>query len=198
MNIKKEIKNTDTLPSSYSIYQTKDLKNDKKIALLIQLIFLFIAGLMVLIAFCFKLPIKNDLSFIYKIVITIFLVFFYMIMHELTHGLIIQLLSKQKPSYRFRFPYLITGSNFYYNKKSFIMILFAPVFIWGIILITTLTFIPDSLFLSFYIVTGLNFAGSSGDFVQACLIKRLPKDILIKDDGKTTTYYTKVENMKEL
>lgn len=192
--IKKEkTKSTGSLPSNYKKYQTKDLKNDKKTALLIQGIFLIIAGLMVFIAYIFKLPIKSDLPLILKIIITIALIFFYTIVHELTHGIFIQLISKQKPSYGFNFPYLITGSNYYYNKQSFIIILLAPVLIWGIILVSALIFIPGSLFLSVYIVTGLNFAGSSGDYLQAYIIKRLPKDILIKDNGKTTTYYTKAE-----
>lgn len=185
----KTVENQQVLPKDYTLFQTKDLKNDKKIALMIQVIFLIIAGLMVLIAFYFKLPIKNDLTVINKLILTLSLVALYMILHELTHGLFIWFISKHKPSFGFHFPYLITGSNNYYNKRSFIVILLAPVVIFGIVLILCLLITPQTLFLSLYIVIGLNFAGSSGDYVQAYMIKRLPSNVLIKDDGKNTTYY---------
>lgn len=112
MSTTNQTKNTKILPKNYVQYHVVDLKNDKKTALAIQGIFLIIAGFMVFIAIHFQLPIKNDLELIYKIIITILLVFIYMIVHELTHGVVIQILSKRKPVYGFRFPYLYTGAVF--------------------------------------------------------------------------------------
>src|SRR5690606_21073155 len=130
----------------------------------------------VFVAFYFDLPIKNELTLIPKLMITLLFVVIYMLIHELTHGLFIRIISKQKPTYGFHFPYLITGSNHYYNKLHFMMILLAPVCVWGIVLVILLFVAPQTLFMSLYIITGLNFAGSSGDYVQAFMIKRLPED----------------------
>lgn len=191
MSTANQIKNTKILPKDYVQYHVVDLKNDKKTALAIQGIFLIIAGLMVFIAIHFQLPIKNDVPVFFKVIITLSFIFVYMIVHELTHGAMIRILSKSKPVYGIRIPYLYTGSLHYYTKFSFIIILLAPVVIWGLIIMFSLFFIPDSLFMSLYIVLALNFAGSSGDYVQAYQIKHLLKDVLIQDDGKNTSYYVK-------
>lgn len=124
-----------------------------------------------------------------KIGITIGLVIIYMALHELTHGVFMQILSKKKPNYSFRFPYLTTGSQSFYNKMSFFIIALAPVIIWGIILMIVIAFIPETLFLSFYVVLGLNFAGSAGDYVQVYYLSKLPKNVLLQDDGNETKVF---------
>lgn len=126
MNNNYKVESTSDLPSGYEVYQVKDLKTNKGIALAIQIIFLIIAGLMIFIAIYFKLPISSDLPVILKIIIPVSLVLIYMVLHELTYGLFIWLISKRRPSFGLRFPYLITGSGHYYNKYHFIMILLAP------------------------------------------------------------------------
>lgn len=191
MNQNKYVKATPTLPADYELFQTVDLNKDKKKLVLIQVIFILVALVMVFIAIYFDLPMKNDLPIYLKIGITVVLAFIYMMVHELMHGLFIFILSKDKPTFGFRFPYLTTGSKYYYSKQNFMMILLAPVVILGIILLASLFLIPENLFMSMYIVTGLNFAGSAGDYLQAFMNKGLSKDVLIKDDGLNTTYYRK-------
>lgn len=188
----KKVANSKILPLHYQEYQIHDLKEDKKIALVIQIMSCVVVGFMVLITFLLDLPMKNELSLILKIVLTVVFVFVYMVIHELTHGVLIRIISKEKPSYAIRFPYLITGSNHYYNKQSFLLILLTPVILWGLIVLVLLIVLPDKLFMSSYVVFGLNFAGSSGDFVQAIMIKRLPDNTLIQDKGDKTTYFLPV------
>jgi hypothetical protein len=188
MNHSKNISNTNELPKNYRFSHKFDLKTHKKISLLIQVIFMIIALSMVGLAIGFDFPIKSDMKTITKIIITVGLVIIYMILHELIHGVTIQLLSKKKPNYSFRFPYLITGSQSYFNKKSFFLIALAPVIMWGTILLIAILFVSNTLFLSFYIVLGFNFAGSAGDYVQVYYLSKLPSDVLLQDDG----YETKV------
>lgn len=54
-------------------------------------------------------------------------------------------------------------------------------------LVTLLLTLSSQFFLPVYIVTILNFAGSSGDYFQAYAVARLPARALIQDDGKKTT-----------
>ncbi len=119
---------------------------------------------------------------------TIGLVIIYMMLHELTHGVFMQILSKKKPNYAFRFPYLTTGSLSYFNKTSFLIIALAPVIILGIILLILIFLVSNTVFLSLYVVLGLNFAGSAGDYAQVYYLSKLPNDVLFQDDG----YETKV------
>lgn len=61
--------------------------------------------------------------------------------------------------------------------------------IWGFILILALFFVPQSLFLSLYIVLGINFAGAAGDYIQVHYILKLPSHALIQDDGIKTQVF---------
>ena len=181
--------NVNELPDSYVEKGFIDLKNDKRINLYIQFIFILIAGLMVGLAIMFQFPIKNDLETFQKIILTIGLVVIYMIIHELTHGMFIKIFSKKNPKYCFRFPYLATGSKSYFNKKCFIVITLAPVVIWGLISIILINILPNQYFLSMYVVIGLNFAGAAGDYIQVYAFLKLPSQALLQDDGKQTRVY---------
>lgn len=185
----KSISSSQLLPESYEYSHKINLKTDKKINFWIQAIFIVVALVMVFLAVYLKLPIQSDLKTITKILITVVFVVIYMFFHELTHGICIRLLSKKKLTYAIRFPFLITGSQTYFNKFNFIIIALAPVIIWGIILSITIFFIPQFLLLSTYVVLGLNFAGSSGDYMQVYYLSKCPRYSLIQDDGNETKVF---------
>ena len=182
------MKNTITLPTNYELIESFDLKQNK-LNLIIQSIFIIIAGIFVGIVLIFNLQFNSEYHGLITSGITVFIVLVYMALHELTHGVFISLLSKTESTYKIRFPFLTTGTNAYLNKKSFIIICLAPSVIWGIILGIVIIFIPDNLLLSIYILLGLNFAGSAGDYLQVYLIARTAKDALIQDFGNKTNIY---------
>lgn len=94
-------------------------------------------------------------------VITIVGLITYMILHELTHGLTISLLSKTKSKYAIRFSFLTTGTEAYLNKRSFIIVCLSPSVLFGLIIGILLFFIPQDYFLSLFTIFGLNFAGQA-------------------------------------
>jgi len=185
------MKNTTTLPTNYELIESYDLKQNK-LNLFIQSIFIIIAGIFVGIAFIFNLKFNSEYHGLITAGITIFMVLVYMALHELTHGVFISILSKTKSTYKLRFPFLTTGTNAYLNKKGFIIICLAPSVIWGIILGVVIVFIPDNFLLSLYILLGLNFAGSAGDYLQVYLVSRTANKSLIQDDGNKTNIYNVV------
>ncbi len=182
-------KNTLILPSTYHLNSKIDLKQDKKILFSIQIVFLLTGLLFVTLALVFHFPTKNDLGVVVNIITSIIIGVVYMVLHELTHGVMIRFFSKKKPHYSFRFPYLCTGSYAYYNKLSFIIITLAPVVLWGIVLITLLLVLPYKFFLSIYIVTAINFAGAAGDYFQVHTFSKLKQSSLIQDNGKETSVF---------
>ena len=189
MNRSNEIRNAHTLPETHEFSHIIDLKKDKKVSLFIQIIFIVVAIIAVGLAIAFKFPIQSELKIVAKILLTIGFVVIYAIVHELTHGVCIHILSKKKPIYAIKLPYLTTGSKAYFNIKSFILIALAPVIVWGIVLLITIFFVPQILFLSVYVVLGVNFAGAAGDYVQVYYISKLPKDTLLQDDGTETKVF---------
>jgi hypothetical protein len=181
------MKNKTYLPTNYELTNSYDLKQTK-LNLIIQITFIIIAGIIVLIAFLSNLEFSSENNGTVAL-ITILSVNIYMILHELTHGVSISMLSKTKSRYKFRFPFLTTGTDAYLNKLSFITVCLAPSMLWGLILGILMFFIPQNYLLSLYIVLALNFAGSAGDYLQVVLVLKTPKDSLVKDDGTKTNIY---------
>lgn len=53
--------------------------------------------------------------------------------------------------------------------------------------------IPKDFILSIYILLGLNFAGSSGDYVQTFIASKEDGNVLINDDGNKTNIYDQIK-----
>lgn len=185
--------NSAQLPPDYQLDMKMDLKKDKKINIAIQGVFLFIVALMIGMAVWLNFPTKSNWSTGVTVLVTVAMCAVYMIMHELIHGIFMKLLSGVRPKYFARFPFLCTGSEAYFNKRSFGIVALAPVVIWGILLCAMLALLPTDYFLSIYIVTALNFAGAAGDYFQVFAISKLSPMALIQDNGKETKVFLPVQ-----
>ena len=193
MKNNKEVKiralNSAQLPPNYQFDMKMDLKKDKKINIAIQGLFLLVVALMIGLAMWLHFPTKSDWSTVVTILVTVVMCAVYMIMHELIHGVFLKLFSSVNPKYFVRFPFLCTGSEAYFNKRSFCIVALAPVIILGILLFAMLVLLPTDYFLSIYIVTALNFAGAAGDYFQVLAISKLSPAALIQDNGKETKVF---------
>lgn len=189
--------NTSSLPTGYEVIRKINLAEDKRINLTIQLCFIFITAILIGFAFWARLPLSNDLNPFFSFLITIFLVLVYMALHELTHAFFIKVFSGRRPSFRIRLPFLSVGSETYYNRKSFVIIAIAPAFIGGISLILLLFLVPTQIFISFYILLIVNFAGSAGDYVQAYIAINSPANVLLQDNGKETSLFMPSDSKKD-
>jgi hypothetical protein len=182
-------RNTNNLPAGYDARTTVDLKADVKIAAAIQVGFVVIALVLVGSAYILGFPLSSGLSTWATIVLTVAACLFYMVAHELTHAGLLWFFTRLRPAIALRFPYLIVGGQGYLNRRTFLIVALAPVVIWGLVLVTLLETLPQQFHLSLYIVTVLNFAGSSGDYFQAYAIAKLPPTALVQDNGRVTTVY---------
>lgn len=171
------------LPDSYRRDDTIDLKKDRKLALAVQGGFVVLAALAVAVAWLANLPLQTEWNPFVAIVVTVVACLVYMIVHEATHGVMLQLLTKVKPSYRMRFPFLTTGGNAFLTPRSAIVIALAPMVVWAVVLIVALLLVPQDWRLTVYVVLALNFAGSSGDLVEVYVLSRQRRDALVQDDG---------------
>ncbi|MDD4081279.1 MAG: DUF3267 domain-containing protein [Eubacteriales bacterium] len=181
--------NTPNLPAGYQTHGTLDLKEDKKANLAIQLIFALIVLVMVGLAVWLRFPTRGAWSTGMVILVTVLMALAYIVVHELTHGVVMQAFSGVRTVYSFRFPFAATGSTAYFNKASFVIIALVPAVLWGIVLIALLLLLPPDFFLSVYILIGLNFAGAAGDYVQVYVTAKLPRMALIQDDGKQSRVF---------
>jgi len=185
--------NSAQLPLNYQFDMKMDLKKDKKINIAVQGLFLLIVALMIGLAMGLNFPTKTNWSTGVTVLVTVAMCAVYMIAHELIHGVFLRLFSGVKPKYFARFPFLCTGNEAYFNKRSFSIVALAPVIIWGVILLAMLALLPADYFLSIYIVTALNFAGAAGDYFQVFAISKLSPAALIQDNGKETKVFLPVQ-----
>lgn len=183
MSYRIKLRDAAELPDTYGEHRTVDFKNDKKFAVAIRALFVAIALVAVGAALLLHLPLEAGWSPILTIPVTLVACLIYMAAHEATHGVVLQLLTKMKPLYAVRFPFLTTGNHSYLTRRSAVIVALAPAVLWGIVLIAALFTVPQDFRLTVFIVLTLNFAGSAGDFVEVYLVSRQQPDALVQDDG---------------
>ena len=128
----RSLQDTTKLPDTYSAHLIVDLKKDKKVALAVQGIFVSITLVAVGAALLLGLPLQTDWAPVVTLLVTVAACLVYMTVHEATHGVTLQLLTRVKPSYKVQFPFLTTGNHAYLTRRSVAIVALAPAVIWGL------------------------------------------------------------------
>lgn len=113
----------------------------------------------------------------------------YMVLHELVHGVCIRLIASVKPKYGFKGWAAYAGApDTYFTKGEYIIVALAPVVVWGVVLLVLNLLLPQ-WFWPIYLIQTINISGAVGDFYVTALSLRLPKELLVNDDGVTMRFY---------
>jgi hypothetical protein len=189
------MKSYQVLPESYEKILKIDLKNDKKLYVLINIFAILIAFLMTIIISGF-IPLSsiydNKLWLLFiRLGVLILGMALYLILHELTHGIVMKLFGTKKIKYGFTGNFAYAGSDDYYAKIPYIIIALAPVILWGIVLLLLCFTVPYNWLWIVCLIQTINISGAGGDFYVTFKFIRLPKDILIRDFGTSMTVYSK-------
>ncbi len=177
------------LPDSYRLHSTLDLTRDKRAAITIQAGFGLTVVAMIVVALVLDLPFESTLGTALTITITVAACLAYMVVHELTHAVLLWWLTQERPTVAVRLPYLITGSQALLTRGKAVVVALAPLVLYTVVLLDLLRTLPSQFFLTVYVVLVLNVAGSSGDVLQAYAFLRLPQAALIRDDGNVTSVF---------
>lgn len=171
------------LPTAYHRHLTVDFKQDRKYFVTLQAIFLAVVLTAVALALVFDLPLATGWPPVVTIPVTLLSLLVYMAAHEATHGLTLRLLTGTTPSYAVRFPFLTTSSPLHLTRRSTITTALSPSIIWGTVFFVALFLVPADARLPVYILLTVNFAGSAGDYLEAALALRQPREALFQDEG---------------
>lgn len=163
--------------------------NSKKLNLFMQICFFVIAGICAVIIFVLDIPRSNSISIGY-IVLTCIL---YLIVHECIHILAMKIFSKEKIKCTFKFPTFAVGCNFIFSKRQFVIVAAAPVLLLGCVLLVLLFLLPLNFTFLFYVLLTMNFAGSSGDYLQIVLAIKSPENSFFQDNSRVTKILKKCE-----
>ena len=180
------IDNNSTASTGTNLVQIgKFCANDKKPQTALSIIFLLLAGIGVGIIFLTKAYVGNIIP-AWAIVLASF---GFVVIHELIHIVFMSTFAKGKIKVSFKFPTIAVGSDAYFSKAQYIIIALAPVALLGIAMILCLALTPHKLL--FAILTILNFASASGDYVLTFCASKQAKGAYFQDNSKETCVFEK-------
>ena len=189
------MKTQTVLPENYSKIFDIDLKENKKMAAIVNVGAVAIAVVMVLVAMRFhSIGMLFEMSdgfgaYIARFVTVMLGSLAYIIIHELVHGFFMKRFSGMKPKYGYTFVYAYAGSEAYFNKRDYIIIALSPIVILGIVIAIINALVPETWFWVIYFIQICNISGAAGDlYVTAKLLKQ-PADILVNDSGVAMQVY---------
>ena len=184
-----------TLPAGYARLRQIDLQNDRKLALLVNALGLFLFILGAVIGHLF-VPIHTFYSmsggtvlYFVRLAALFGGIILYIFLHEFVHGIFIKRYSGKKADYGFTGMYAYAGSRAYFNKKNYLVIALAPVVLWGIVLTVLLLIVPEYWFWPVYFIQLSNLSGAAGDLYVVWAFSRMPGSILVQDTGTAMTVY---------
>ncbi len=188
----------ENLPAGYEEYFIIDLKKNKKQALTVNVLAIIISIALIVPVHFLKTSLLTLFDFSQGMTVY-FLRFLgligfsvlYIILHELTHGLVMKLYGTPKVKYGFTGMYAFAGSDCYYAKTPYLVIALAPVILWGIILAVICPFLQGGWFWVVYLIQVTNLSGAAGDIYVTLKLLREPENILIKDHGVSMSVFKK-------
>ncbi len=130
--------------------------------------------------------------------VTFIILIAYTILHELTHGIVYKLFTRQKLTFGLTFTCAYCGvPNVYVYRKTAICALIMPFAIFSVIFTAAtiaLYFVDNWLFLLSVFILGLHLGGCVGDLYDLFLylFKFKDKTILMRDTGPEQTFYQKM------
>ena len=183
------------LPSGYEPAFSVNLQKDKKLAVLVNLIALALAAVMA-IPMHFHIPIQTlfDLSeglslYLIRFGTLLLALFAYIVLHEAVHGITMKLFGCHRVKFGFTGLYAYAGTEEYLFKWPYLVVALAPVILWGAVFAILCCVIPTSWFWWVYILQIMNISGAAGDLYVTIRFLRLPRNILVQDQGVSMTVF---------
>ena len=183
------------LPSNYKLVHTLDLQKNKKQAIIVNGLAI-LSAIILVVPMIFLVPIGDlfiiDTSsglgiflYVLRFLVLVLGSIVYIILHELTHGIVMKAFGAKKVKFGFTFIYAYAGSkDEYFKKWPYIVIALAPVTVFFVIFAIICPFIYDTpWFWVVYFWQVQNISGAMGDIIVSLLFLKKPKNAYIKDEG---------------
>ena len=197
-----EYESFNKLPDGYNEILKLNLQNDKKPALLINLLALLIMAAMAVIGHMIvPITVLFDFAdgisvYFLRLIALVPGTFVYIILHELVHGVCMKCFGAQKINYGLTGLYAYAGSMCYFTKKAYVVIALSPIIVWGIVLLTLNFFVNEQWFWVIYFIQIMNISGAAGDLYVTFKFSKMPKDILVQDTSIEMTAFSANSFMK--
>ena len=186
------------LPTGYDLYETLDMAADRAVFKRIAWCSLVVTAAMIV---CGLLAVSPSALFamgwlrvLLAVGLTVVGMVVYVFAHEWVHGVFIRIFTGEPAQFGF-----LAGSGMAYAKSSwffsrpaYITVALAPVIVWGVVLALLMGDVPAGYFWCLYAIQIFNISGAVGDLYVTWLVMRMPRDILIFDEGVSMKFFAPV------
>lgn len=183
------------LPREYREAAQINLQSNKKELILVNGMAILIAAVMAVIGLL-SVPVTSFFDFespkptILRVCAILVGMFAYIALHEVVHLIFMRAFCREvKPTFGFTGIYAYAASRAYFNRRDYLVVGLAPVVIWGIVLAVLNVLVPQPWFWVIYFIQIINVSGAAGDLYVAVRMLRMPKTLLVQDDGVSMRIY---------
>ncbi len=188
---------TQTLPEGYRELLSIDLQKDKRTALLVNgaavgamAVLALIGHLVVPIQTLFDFSLDFGPCFL-RLGVLLLGMIVYVVLHELTHAAVMKAYGAKKLRFGFTGMYAYAGSEGdYFAKRPYRHIALAPLVLWALIFGLLSIVVPRDWFWVVWMLQIANVSGAAGDVYVTLRLRRLPRDLLVRDTGVAMTVYS--------
>ena len=184
------------LPENYELVKIIDAKNAKTV------IWMNVVAIVLMVASIMPFLMIKDYSMVdvepKEMLIGLGVLFVgmiaYIILHELTHGLVYKVMTKQKLTFGLTLSCAFCGvPNIYVTRKTALLAILAPFVVFSIIFIPLIILLPANMInLALVIIFGIHFSGCVGDLYGTIVLITLKGKILMNDTGPKQTFYREI------
>jgi hypothetical protein len=185
-----------TLPKGYSQFDEINLKKNKRLAIVLNIVAVFVAIFSVFLLSGFAALVRPGLMntsgsiTLGMIVILVGLYVILMTIHELIHGLFFWMFTHSRPVFGVRLFYAYTGApSWYIPHRQYGFIALGPLVIIGVVGMLLMLLVPESWLITIIILVALNTGGALGDILVFARLFRMSQTCMVNDTGDVVTFY---------
>lgn len=187
---------TKTLPETYTQSGEIGLKNNKRLAITLNIVSFFVGVLSLFLLFILATwlrPSFMDASGAITpggMVVLIGAGVILFPIHELIHGVFFWVFTRSRPFFAFRLFYACAGApDWYIPTHQYMFVALGPLVIIDAVGVLFLELVPVSWVLSIAIILALNTGGAVGDLLVITRLFKLSPTSLTNDTGDVLTFY---------
>jgi len=190
------IASTKTLPEGYAQSGEINLKTNKRLAIILNIVAFFVGVLTFFLLASFvalaRPSLMNTSGTITAggVAVVVGLMVILFTIHELVHGFFFWVFTRSRPVFALRLFYAYAGApDWYIPTRQFAFVAVGPLVIIDAVGLLLMLLAPEGWFFLIAILVALNTGGSMGDLLVLTRLLKLSPTCLVNDTGDVITFY---------
>ena len=187
---------TKTLPEGYDKSGEINLKKNRRLAIILNIVAIFVAvpSFFLLLSFAalVRPGMMNTSGTITAGVaaVVVGLVVMLLTIHELIHGFFFWVFTRSRPVFALRLFYAYAGApDWYIPTRQYAFVTVGPLVIIGAVGLLLMLLVQESWVLFIAFAVAMNTGGSMGDLLVFTRLFKVPSTSLVRDSGDVVSFY---------